>query len=510
MNLIKKHLAIFFLIIICAFIIVFERLHTYDEPLNWDITAKAVIAHELLNGKKLYAEIWDHKPPGIHASYLLAEIIVGYGQQEAFFLNIVFGLLIVCSLLWASKLWNIDRQFSYLPAIAWAIVSGQRSLEANQPNTELFMNAFILLSFCCVLAAHSYKHNKNIYLFLFGLFACLSTIYKHVALAPVAMMFFAYIMMENFSFRSFFSSLFWITTGFVLMLMPLILILYKWAAIDDFLTYMFDYNRFYCGSLYDNIVKAFTLKHCISPSPYLLLPLFICFVFGIFIDKDRWEKWIFALAYFVGVVLAIILPGRFFPHYYQLILLPLIFASGEAIHSFVNRFDNKKVICFMATFFFLALLCYHEYPNYQLSPNEWSKKNFGETFVINRDSANKLSNILLPEETFYQWGTDTGLYFYTKRRPPSDIVHTWAVDNDSFLSPQITNKLFIQLSLNSPEAFLIDPERLSRDKDRNNRVIIWVLDNYEKVGQINSLYLFALKDGALAQRTMKQNLKVIP
>jgi hypothetical protein len=46
-----------------AAILVAAHLHTYDEPLQTDITGAAVIGHEILAGRALYADMWDHKPP---------------------------------------------------------------------------------------------------------------------------------------------------------------------------------------------------------------------------------------------------------------------------------------------------------------------------------------------------------------------------------------------------------------------------------------------------------------
>ena len=47
----------------------------YNEPLERDLTTYAVIAHEMLEGKALYSELWDHKPPAIHVTYAAAELI---------------------------------------------------------------------------------------------------------------------------------------------------------------------------------------------------------------------------------------------------------------------------------------------------------------------------------------------------------------------------------------------------------------------------------------------------
>ena len=42
-------------------------------PLNRDITTYATIAQELLQGKQLYVDVWDIKPPAIFVTYMLAQ-----------------------------------------------------------------------------------------------------------------------------------------------------------------------------------------------------------------------------------------------------------------------------------------------------------------------------------------------------------------------------------------------------------------------------------------------------
>ena len=92
---------------LCILIIV-ARLHTYDEPLERDITTYAVIAHEMAQGRDLYSDLWDHKPPAVHATYLMAEMLVGYGETAICLLGVsaaiitLFGVYIagyICSIL---------------------------------------------------------------------------------------------------------------------------------------------------------------------------------------------------------------------------------------------------------------------------------------------------------------------------------------------------------------------------------------------------------------------------
>jgi hypothetical protein len=68
-------------------LVFFLRLHTYGEPLERDLTTYAVIAHEMLQGKSHYSDLFDHKPPAIYVTYALGELIAGYGRDAIFLMN---------------------------------------------------------------------------------------------------------------------------------------------------------------------------------------------------------------------------------------------------------------------------------------------------------------------------------------------------------------------------------------------------------------------------------------
>src|SRR5262245_56859194 len=58
------------------------RIPAYREPIEWDVGTYSVIANEILHGERLYADVWDMKPPAIFATYALAQLV---GCGEGFF-----------------------------------------------------------------------------------------------------------------------------------------------------------------------------------------------------------------------------------------------------------------------------------------------------------------------------------------------------------------------------------------------------------------------------------------
>lgn len=105
------------------------------------------------------------------------------------------------------------------------------------------------------------------------------------------------------------------------------------------------------------------------------------------------------------------LPGKFYPHYYQFFLPFICLSVGSA----------SKAIA-IASLLFTVLI---EALNYKLTPDEWSVKKFGEVFLKSKEMGLKLKKSLPPETMLYQFGAETGLYFYSKFTPASGIFYDY-------------------------------------------------------------------------------------
>src|SRR5213082_2991909 len=151
MGKLKRFLPAAALVGLCA-LIFSQRLHTYNEPLERDLTTYAVIAHEMLNGKNLYSDLWDHKPPATHVTYAAAEMIAGYGRDSIFLMNVVAAIATLFVCYWAGSSAH-GRVAGCFAAAFWAVTSGSLALEGNQPNTEVFMNLFLAAGFALFVRA---------------------------------------------------------------------------------------------------------------------------------------------------------------------------------------------------------------------------------------------------------------------------------------------------------------------------------------------------------------------
>jgi len=118
----------------------------------------------------------------------------------------------------------------------------------------------------------------------------------------------------------------------------------------------------------------------------------------------------------------VLFPGQFFAHYYQLWLPLLAIASAwtVALLSQVPMYSNTW-LRYATPLFLLSTLLFVELPYYFLSPEAWSVRKYGPIFVEAEKVAHRVDGFLERDETFYEWGSETGLYFEIKRDPPSGV-----------------------------------------------------------------------------------------
>ena len=176
-NLFKEHLPLAILISFCV-LIALTRLHTYNEPFERDLTALAVMAHEMLAGRELYSDLLDQKPPGAILTYAAAELITGYGPNSIYLLNVVATIITLFGVYFAgTALAGGKRSGGLWAAACWTLLSGELKLQANQPNTEVFINACLIWTWLLfVTAEKSSGYRRAI---LIGLLVTLTTFYKH-------------------------------------------------------------------------------------------------------------------------------------------------------------------------------------------------------------------------------------------------------------------------------------------------------------------------------------------
>jgi 4-amino-4-deoxy-L-arabinose transferase-like glycosyltransferase len=502
----KKNWPAAVLIALCL-IVFLARLHTYREPLERDLTTYAVIAHEMLAGKALYRELWDHKPPAVHVTYAAAELIAGYGRDSIFLMNVAAALATLFVCYWAGTLTG-GRVAGCFAAAFWAVTSGSLALEGNQPNTEVFMNIFLAAGFALLVRAG----NKNLGTrgaFFAGVLFAIASFYKQVVVIQPALLAVAYVACCDHRFRkkACVDMVIIAATGVVMWALMLGYFFARGSG-AAFVESVFSYNRYYSSSLSHQALHNFKGWMALSPDILIVVvPVAMLAAIGIFRGALAQERhWILLLVYLIASEIAVLLPGWPFPHYYQLLLPALAIGAGWSIESLRRAlaptfsslpYATGAAVC--------AIVVVVQLPNYFASPEDWSVKKYGEVFVETEQLADKIDKLLARDETFYEWGSETGLYFTSGRRPVSGITFAFPMLGGP-LKEKLSLRLVEDLKKAQPDLIVADVPTITLT-GREHPVLVWFRGNYKAFARTDNFLLLARNGSRLADEAvaMRQN-----
>jgi 4-amino-4-deoxy-L-arabinose transferase-like glycosyltransferase len=480
-----------------AVIVVCCRLHTYEEPLERDITGYAVIAHEMLQGKSLYSDVWDHKPPAVHVTYAAAELAVGYGPRSIFFMTVAatVATMLAC---YAAGAANGGGTFGGVVAAAlWAILSGDLAFEANQPNTEVFLNVFLTAGFAIfVRAAGNCLGTRRAA--LAGLLFAIASLYKQVVVAQVALLGLAYVVSCPRQSRKKALRDVMVIAGIGAA---------AWSAVfgyfliaghgKAFIDAVFTYNRWYSASMWNGdaekpaaIVSSDVLGVLICLGTISIVGL----VLGLVFRPAR--PWVLLLGFALGAEVAVLLPGWFFQHYYQLWLPILIVAVSWTITLLARLLPVRLrwLSRVTAGFFIVIMLCI-EAPYYTVPAKMWSVRKYGGVFLATDSLARSINRVLLPNETFYEWGNETGLYFTSGRRPPSGVFFAYPMQGGPF-SVALTQRVRMDLEQAKPELLVVQWEAMKK-VGAALPLLEWCKQNYRWACDTKMFLILVRKGGRL-------------
>ena len=144
----------------------------------------------------------------------------------------------------------------------------------------------------------------------------------------------------------------------------------------------------------------------------------------------RRRGWVLMLSYSAGTQIAVALPGRFFPHYYQLWLPVLSIGVGYSLNTLraVTNLRHCRGI-FTLVGAIACLICIREARFYMLSAEQWSREKYGGECIEARWVGLHINNWLIPKEMYYDAGMDPQFYFYSKRRILSGVFYSDAMAN---------------------------------------------------------------------------------
>jgi 4-amino-4-deoxy-L-arabinose transferase-like glycosyltransferase len=499
MGKLKKILPVVGLIALCA-LISSLRLHTYDEPLERDLTTYAVIAHEMLNGKNLYSDLWDHKPPAIHVTYAAAELIAGYGRDSIMLMNVAAAMATLVACYFAGSTGGRGPLAGFIAATFWTLASGDLAIEGNQPNTEVFLNPLLTTAFAIFARAQQKRIGLRGVL-LVGVLFTIASFYKQIVVLQAALLSIAYLVCVERQFRK--KALVEIAviaaigaTGWAL--------LYGYFVFhgraNAFVEAVFTYNRWYSAHPPRDLSELWSWPGLSPDALTVAFAIAVLAAVGLAIGLKVCPRrgWLLLLALLLSTYVTVQLPGWFFPHYYQLWLPPLVIGAGWSVELLRRTLPARfSWAAYAAAGVSCAVLLMMEIPCYLSPAQSWSEQKYGGIFVETEQLAAKIDSLLPVGENFYEWGNETGFYFNTRRDPPTGLIFAYPMQAGP-LAPKLSWQLLRDLNKKKPE--LVVTANLTMSLTPEHPVAKWIEQNYRPFWRTNS-FTVMLRKGSELDRT---------
>lgn len=306
--------------------------------INHDETTYLIIAREIFQGKMLYVDVWDTKPPGIFLIFGLFQKVFGFSVVAIrLFASVVIGFTgFVLYRLW--KRLEAGNRVAILAGAIYIIAASVHKWE-YAANTEIFFNLTTALCLYILLGSKTVSH----YL-LAGLVMGLGFIIKYFVLFDFVA-FCLLILLLHLRERpiKWSSVLVRGTTFFLGFLIPFLLV-------NCWFWYIVQYEAFYevtyevtgrYASAFDagQGLKFFLEFHLI------FLPLVVMAYIGALKNRGKTSKlpaW-FGVIWLLLIWFSALWPGKFFLHYYFQFLVPLCFLAPLVFVQFsvAGRWLNK-------------------------------------------------------------------------------------------------------------------------------------------------------------------------
>jgi hypothetical protein len=502
---------------LCALFLAGMRWWTQSQPAQGDQCVYAIAGHELLNGRRLYADLWDHKPPAVHVTYAVAELIAGYGPQQIYLLEMAALLITLLGLYRAGTLLGGPRA-GVCAGLFWALGALFPNWEGYQPTTETFVNALLVWSYyliCRLCSAPAWWRACA-----FGAAVGAASLYKHVAVAPAVFFAIAYILgaaradgerwlrLRHMALAAAVSASFWVAC-----------IAYFWfrGSFADFYSDVFVYNRAYAGSMLQNIMLGSFGVHykksylIVVALPCLLLPYFA----GPRMSRAQRNGWLILAGWAVGCHIGVALAGRWFEHYFEL-WMPVYALAGGALWAVLSSamFAKRSAWRWALLALVLAPLVtrfvfdvrYDVAPWLVYEPDSDEYWNRYEP----RTAGLAINRLLLPGERLYALGPpgqSAPLYFYSRQRPASGVFYEYPLHHDRPGASQLEERIIRDLDQDPPDLIVLLkvsylPALEGKPAAFAQHLVDWISPRYSRCPlDVPARYVcYARRGSALAQR----------
>lgn len=460
-----------FLIVVCV-LFVLLRIPSLIEPAWYgDEGIYQVVGSGIREGRVLYKEIWDHKPPLLYVIYAIANSDLYYVKL----LSLLAGLASIFPFFKLARALLRTKKAYYIATGIYVIGLGSPVIEGNIANAENFMVLPILWGFYSFLRYVTTQRIK--YILFSGVMFSISCLLKAVSIFDVATIFILLLFInlgvsaprislitlkrssvfKNIKARTRIAIPFLVAFS----ILPLLTVLYfiSHQALSPFLESVLSDNVSYVG--YDNS-WLFPMGAIVVKGIALLIGLGMLIYF---------RQKIGFIGFFILLWLMLSLFNTFFSQrpysHYLIVLLPSF--SLYVGYVFIKQWDTlTKVIILFAVWMLItsAFSFYHKnvayYFNYIAFVTNLKSLNSYQSFFDSKTPsyysiAEFVKTHTTDQENIFFWGESGQVYTLSEKLPPGRFIVSYHIMStpknmdDTRRALQKTNPKYIISNKNTPE-----------------------------------------------------------
>jgi len=443
-------------------------------PFGRDQGIYAYAGKLLLEGKIQYRYVFDLKPPGVHYTFALAEMIFGDSMFSVRIFDIFWqsltALVIFLITFHFSKSKSAGIFSSFLYIFLYYRLDYWHTLQADG-----FLN--LPFAYCVLLLITSSADETEPKMIIAGIFFALTVLFKYTVLVFLGFLLLWLFIGINRNLKVRFKNYMFFLIGFVFSLMLIMGIYYLTDSLHQFIDVQFVQIPLYAGIGFDTESFSFIVRniiHMLFSSVYspLILSCFILFFIFIRGKKFTADRMLLFI-WIISEIINLVVQWKFF-HYHFLVIIPPIVVGTSITCSYLFELYHEKYpkilnISFITILIFYLIFASKPYiSNYQkLFEYAGGRKSLKQLYIetgVTSDSAFMISNTYKAvdyvtqntknSDKIFIWGFDPVVYYLSGRECASKFIYNfplyWKGNNNTF------RKEFLEeLNSNNPELILV-------------------------------------------------------
>lgn len=478
-----------------------KAVELYQIP-SRDSGVFAVIGTRILQGQVPYRDLWDHKPPGIYYTDALVFSLLPSSSVSLHLFEAFYALLTLPVFYWCARAF-----FGKAGAAGATFFFGMFSTLPLVNEGGNFAETYLLLPLAALYgcAAQYLRSPHPLWLVAAGALGGVATLYKPTAvvhLAMLAVLFLAMAWRQGGQIRVLTGRYAALSLGWLAVATPVLVYFWAQGALGEMMRQILLYNVLYVGSVsgvlfFTNLVV--TALHLLPGMAILWLLAFLG-LFALLRHPRRHARLLLALGWLTAEGYGALLGGRFYFHYFLLVVPPLALLSAFGLQMLLREVREQPFFAmrdWRAAVLLVLVVAFTLLPFLgQIGAGMQSILAASGT----EDTPQERVAQLVREETkegepVLVWGAEATVYFLAGRHPPTRFLYNYPLvsavggqPTESSDQKVLLSEFMQDLARTPPRFIAVPPEH--QDLSNVPQMRAWIDSRYALYRMVDGWQVF--------------------